>query len=78
MALSAIRNLNGIEMKKRQIRVNFTTNDNPDQDPKDGNLIEEDFIGEDGQTHKKITQKTCLENYIDNLTVDEKFFLVLQ
>lgn len=78
MALSAIRNLNGHEIKKRQIRVNFTSNDMTAENDKDDLLMEEDYIDSDGNPQKKINIKTCLENSIDHLNQNEKFFLVLQ
>jgi len=67
MALSAIRNLNGHEIKKRQIRVNFTSNDMTAENDKDDLLMEEDYIDSDGNPQKKINIKTCLENSIDHL-----------
>lgn len=58
LALSAIKNLNGDEMKKRQIRVNFTSNEMPPLNSEE--------------------KKANLETSLGELTLQEKFFLVLQ
>ena len=54
-ALSAIKNLNGTELKKRQIRVNYTHHETVNPEEVDKNI----------------------ETSLENLTLQEKFFLIL-